>query len=630
MIWRTLLISLAPLAFFVEGFSQHPSAMGNFEVSDIRGCAPLTVTVTLDPGFVCDNLHPCAAFYENDSVSTPIITPPFTHTYTQPGVYWLKVLRHPITDSVRIEVAPNIAPQFDVYTCGNNEVAVQLNDSHYDQYILNYNDGSPEVTLGGSASDHHVYSPGTHTVTVRGRDLGGADNCAQASRTVTPLVTLPAPTITLLEVLDNTSIRLSFDALPNVQYKLGIATNSNANFQQVGTVYNTNVDTVFNLRTNENYYCFQLAAFDPCNNTVINSAVICSADLDVSARNKAMDIRWSTATAGITGYALRRTAGDGTTLVMNPAGSPVTDTGIQCGIEYCYRLTSVYANGSQSISETQCATGISNETPPAIDNVSAVVGDGGVVLNWQSDPAFVPAEFTIERSAGGNYNPLGTTSQHTYTDGEYNGEETFCYRIRYRDECDNESPPGIEACPIRLTGSLHADNSIALTWTPYAGWSDGVDTYVLEKYSEDGTLLQSISVGTATDFVDDNDDPNHQMYVYVVRAAAKDTGLPPSVSNPFTALKNPNIFYPTAFTPNGDHLNDIFSVFGQYVVAFEMQIFNRWGELLFTTNDISSGWDGTYNGREMPEGTYTFVAHITDRVGRTFKHSGSVLLLRRR
>src|SRR5690606_36361457 len=134
MIWRTLLISLAPLAFFVEGFSQHPSAMGNFEVSDIRGWAPLTVTVTLDPGFVCDNLHPCAAFYENDSVSTPIITPPFTHTYTQPGVYWLKVLRHPITDSVRIEVAPNIAPQFDVYTCGNHEVAVQLNDSHYDQY----------------------------------------------------------------------------------------------------------------------------------------------------------------------------------------------------------------------------------------------------------------------------------------------------------------------------------------------------------------------------------------------------------------------------------------------------------------------------------------------------------------
>ena len=70
-------------------------------------------------------------------------------------------------------------------------------------------------------------------------------------------------------------------------------------------------------------------------------------------------------------------------------------------------------------------------------------------------------------------------------------------------------------------------------------------------------------------------------------------------------------------------------MFGQYVVAFDMQIFNRWGELLFSTNDIQSGWDGTFRGNEMPEGTYTFIAHITDRAGRTFERSGSVLLLRR-
>ena len=69
--------------------------------------------------------------------------------------------------------------------------------------------------------------------------------------------------------------------------------------------------------------------------------------------------------------------------------------------------------------------------------------------------------------------------------------------------------------------------------------------------------------------------------------------------------------------------------FGQYVVAFEMKIFNRWGELLFTTDDIHGGWDGTFRGNEMPEGTYTFIAHITDRAGRIFKRSGSVLLLRK-
>ena len=141
--------------------------------------------------------------------------------------------------------------------------------------------------------------------------------------------------------------------------------------------------------------------------------------------------------------------------------------------------------------------------------------------------------------------------------------------------------------------------------------------------------MQIFQAGTATSYIDNSDDLNYQTFVYVVKANAVEPGFGQSVSNRVPLLKDPNLFHPTAFTPNGDNLNDNFSVFGQYVVAFDMQIFNRWGELLFSTNDIQSGWDGTFRGNEMPEGTYTFIAHITDRAGRTFKRSGSVLLLRK-
>ncbi|MFY7669235.1 MAG: T9SS type B sorting domain-containing protein, partial [Crocinitomicaceae bacterium] len=72
------------------------------------------------------------------------------------------------------------------------------------------------------------------------------------------------------------------------------------------------------------------------------------------------------------------------------------------------------------------------------------------------------------------------------------------------------------------------------------------------------------------------------------------------------------IFYiPNTFTPDGDNYNQTFkpiftSGFDPY--NFEMYIFNRWGEILFETNDVKMGWDGSYglDGRDVQEGTYTY------------------------
>src|SRR5690606_26017357 len=97
-------------------------------------------------------------------------------------------------------------------------------------------------------------------------------------------------------------------------------------FQQLKTIYNQTVDTIFNLRTDDNYYCFQLAAFDPCNNTVLNSETICSANTDLTVHNNAIDLKWATATAGTSGFTLSRIASDGTILTTNTTGSVYADT----------------------------------------------------------------------------------------------------------------------------------------------------------------------------------------------------------------------------------------------------------------------------------------------------------------
>ncbi|MFN5459606.1 MAG: gliding motility-associated C-terminal domain-containing protein [Bacteroidota bacterium] len=88
------------------------------------------------------------------------------------------------------------------------------------------------------------------------------------------------------------------------------------------------------------------------------------------------------------------------------------------------------------------------------------------------------------------------------------------------------------------------------------------------------------------------------------------------------------IALPTAFTPNGDGLNDLFYTYGTSEVSqFEFEIFNRWGQKIFSTNDKTKGWDGRFNGSDAPVGVYAY--HVKAIIGNKTKAlSGNVTLIR--
>ena len=90
-------------------------------------------------------------------------------------------------------------------------------------------------------------------------------------------------------------------------------------------------------------------------------------------------------------------------------------------------------------------------------------------------------------------------------------------------------------------------------------------------------------------------------------------------------------YIPNAFTPNGDGLNDDFRILGlppENITQFNMQIFNRWGQIVFSSNDILIGWDGKLNGAVCPEGDYTWVIFYEyDKKTRT-SNKGILTLLR--
>jgi gliding motility-associated-like protein len=88
------------------------------------------------------------------------------------------------------------------------------------------------------------------------------------------------------------------------------------------------------------------------------------------------------------------------------------------------------------------------------------------------------------------------------------------------------------------------------------------------------------------------------------------------------------IYVPDVFTPNGDGLNEEFLAVGRGIRKFELQIFNRWGNLLFESDDINRGWDGNY--REMPckQDVYIWKIYVTNGKDTIKDLTGKVTLIR--
>lgn len=94
---------------------------------------------------------------------------------------------------------------------------------------------------------------------------------------------------------------------------------------------------------------------------------------------------------------------------------------------------------------------------------------------------------------------------------------------------------------------------------------------------------------------------------------------------------NSYFYIPNSFSPNSDGINDLFIPKGIGIEDFNMQIFNRWGQLLFTASSVNDGWDGTYNGNEVPLGVYIYKLSysISENDFRQHKYStGRVTLLK--
>ncbi|MFZ1686326.1 MAG: gliding motility-associated C-terminal domain-containing protein [Flavobacteriales bacterium] len=90
----------------------------------------------------------------------------------------------------------------------------------------------------------------------------------------------------------------------------------------------------------------------------------------------------------------------------------------------------------------------------------------------------------------------------------------------------------------------------------------------------------------------------------------------------------PDIYVPNAFTPNGDGNNDVLFVRGRYISSLEFKIFDRWGELVFSTTDQAKGWDATYKDKPVDPAVFVYWLKVRCADGQEYFEKGNTTVIR--
>ena len=153
--------------------------------------------------------------------------------------------------------------------------------------------------------------------------------------------------------------------------------------------------------------------------------------------------------------------------------------------------------------------------------------------------------------------------------------------------------------PLQLNGT----GAEFFTWTPSTGLSDP-------------NIPNPIALLT-----------ENQQYILRINSAAGCTAS--DTINVIVYKVKPGIFVPNSFTPNGDGLNDVFRpiLIGMKLLNY-FRVYNRTGQLVFSTNIQNKGWDGTFKGAPQDPAVFVWMVEGVDYLGKTIVEKGSVTLLR--
>ncbi|MBT9392880.1 gliding motility-associated C-terminal domain-containing protein [Hymenobacter sp. NST-14] len=563
----------------------------------------------------------CSGFTDTTTTFTPAAPGPLVITQNTQGT---QGGTQGIIFSRNFEVLDAPVPTFALSVCGPGFVQVTVTDARYDQYFVQIGNDAPVPAARNATVTYPVSSP--NTVTVIGRYNQAGLCTGENQQSFTPLPPPQRPALQSLTVQGGTA-QFAFGALqPEYQYQLQIADGAAPGGYRTLAPVATGL-TSFALPNAPLPGCFRLLLQDACQPTVTSTASfsICSVALTGTSANGRNRLSWTSAGSG--SYTLRRTDGTTTTLLPVPPGATqYLDTAVTCGTVYRYQV-SLSMGLTTSVSEEVAVATTAGAAPAAPRLTASFNLRNQVELKAVVPRAATGGQLTYLRNGA----ELGVTPARSLVDSVLTPDPAapLCYAARFLDACGNPSVESPPVCPVRLAAEPANDTGteIRLTWTALRG----PDTTAAVRYrvltlSPTNAVLASVPVAGLT-YLDLQPPPNQQVVRYRVEATGAGLAAP-SYSNVATVARRVKVFVPTAFTPNGDGLNDVLELKGRFLDSFRFTVIDRNGQTVFQTTDRAQTWDGRINAAAPVPGAYVWRFEATDQSGRRTSEAGTVTILR--
>ena len=161
--------------------------------------------------------------------------------------------------------------------------------------------------------------------------------------------------------------------------------------------------------------------------------------------------------------------------------------------------------------------------------------------------------------------------------------------------------------PLQLTAKASNDSAnLAFVWRPSTGLNNPFISNPIATLNSTNKTMQ-----------------------YIVRATSPEGCFAEDAIVITIFSTQPDIFVPSGFTPNSDGKNDDLKPLSVGISTLDVfSVYNRLGQLIFTTNQFGKGWDGTFKGNLQPSGTYVYMAQGTDYTGKKIIKKGTSVLIR--
>ena len=333
------------------------------------------------------------------------------------------------------------------------------------------------------------------------------------------------------------------------------------------------------------------------------------------------------------------------------AATTYTDLDLPPGMSYEYRIVAQFPDGALGIvSDAACVT-LKDDSPliTHVTNDSTDLEVGQVIACWtqpkEIDAQYIaPFSYSLTRILDGETAAVYEGADTTFLDANVNLAEasSLLYKVEMRDAHQQLIGTSVTASAVLL--SINGNNNEAnLSWTEAVPWL--VDSS--QVFKEDGNRFVYIAsvAGMAYTDTDVESDETYRYYVSTFGHYTLEGIMRPLVN--YSAIKTVRIGHeepveefsytlPNVITPNGDGFNDVFEpkVTGlSLITGAKTVIFNRWGNILWDTDDPLIQWDGKSKQTKMdcPQGTYFYITDITyvDTTGEEKLHlQGSITIVR--